>query len=155
MLDMLRELALVYTSPSGCLTLAMLPFSSYRVPVIYETFEAIVPREQWNGLHYSFVNFVAFALDVQVAEGASPVERVFGVLWRHRDDELSERWALWQQVYYKGVQDVFDRAFDATRDHTYDAPPILQSEPGEDADPNSSAPTPTPSKGSSRGAQKR
>ena len=122
MLDILKSLALPYPTASGNLTLWLLPFTSLRVNVTYEAFEAIVPKTIWGPMEYTFANAEAFLLDVQVSKGASPIERTFGLLWEHRNDDMTARWELFRQLYSEGYYKVFDDAYEATRDRTFDAP---------------------------------
>lgn len=121
MLDTLKSLALSYTTASGHLTLWLLPFTSMRANIAYEAFAAIVPRDTWKLPEVIFANFDSYVIDVQVDKGASPIERVFGILWGRRGDDLTARWELFQQLYSDGFFKVFNLAYEATRDRTFDA----------------------------------
>lgn len=137
MLDLLKSLAVEWTSASGKLMLSLLPFTSLRATVVYDAFAEVVPREEWKLPHITFANFDTFVMDVKVSKGASPVEKVFGLLWEHRGDPLAERWEMFQALYSDPFFAAFDMAYLATRDHTFDAPPALKAEPAEDALPES------------------
>lgn len=144
MQSFLRDLCVQWTSPSGKLELWLIAFGTMKVNKAYSALAEVLPRDEWTLMHYTLANFNSFVVDVTVGKGASPIEKAFGLLWKHRDDDMATQLALFEQFYGDRFYDAFSSAFTTTRDTTFDAPAELRAEPAKDADPEPS-PASTPS----------
>lgn len=132
----LKALANQWVSESGGLTLWLMPYTTYRVNVISEELRRIVPEEQWDDFHKTFVNFEGSTVDIEINDKATREEQAFSVYWTNRNGDMRTNWELFSAVCGTEFLNLFWEARLHTRDHSMDAPPALRDDPAEDADPN-------------------
>lgn len=135
----LKELA-VAAAPAalnGTLTLWMLPYLTFKSNVVNAAFADIVPSDQWETQHTTFVTCESLVVDVEVADNAPTEARGFALYWRERGDDLRVNWDAFTSAVGGQAILAFWEAYAATRDASYDAPEALNmsAEQVEELDP--------------------
>ncbi len=101
-----------------------------------EQMEKLKPKEEWDSLENVFVLCDPITVAIDCAEDADPLVGVAAGYFASRNGSVLANWQLFNQVLTSEAFNAWWEAYEATRDHTFDAPEALQKIPGEGADPN-------------------
>jgi hypothetical protein len=129
----------------GAVVLYMMPYRTLQVDIAVDELAKRHPNfDSWHNVQKCFALCVPLVVDIEFGDPLSTEEKGLQAYWLNRNGDYAANYDLFAQLLSSDLCNVFWEAYSATRDNSIEAPPELQPEAGESADPESDAATISP-----------